>query len=289
MFELVLGRVRGAFGALSWPSAQRWGRRLGLLGWRLKARDRERVSTHLAVAFPELTDAERLALGRASFGHLGTCLGEALHLFDRPPEEVLRWVEIEGWQEVEAVRRDGRPIVILSAHCGNWELLSATNLSHGLGLLALARELEDPVLASAIVTFRQRLGTVTVARGSSRARSAMLRALRSGGAMVVLIDQDIRAESVWVPFFGKLAHTPLAAANLALRLGACVVPAFSHREADGTHKIRFHPCLDLPREPCAATAVMTRSIEEQIRRHPEQWVWHHRRWRRRPPEESAGS
>lgn len=289
MFELALGCLRSAFGTLSWSAAQRLGRGVGRLGWRLKSRDRQRVLTHLTIAFPELAARERQARGRASFEHLGACLGETLHLFHRPPTEVLRWVEVEGWQEVEAARRQGRPIVILTAHCGHWELLSSTNLSHGLGLLALARELEDPVLASAIVDFRQRLGTVTVGRGSRRATSEMLRALRSGGAMALLIDQDIHAESVWVPFFGKLAHTPVAAASLALRLGATVVPAFAHRRADGTHQVIFHPRLELPPEPCAATAVMTHCIEEQIRRYPEQWVWHHRRWRRRPPEESVAA
>ncbi|MCG8462195.1 MAG: lysophospholipid acyltransferase family protein, partial [Holophagales bacterium] len=76
---------------------------------------------------------------------------------------------------------------------------------------------------------------------------------------------------------------PTAAAELALRLGAAVVPTFSERLDDGSHRLTFHPPLDLPEDLTEATARMTAAIEAQIRRRPEQWVWMHRRWRQRPP------
>jgi len=111
--------------------------------------------------------------------------------------------------------------------------------------------------------------------------------LRGGGALALLIDQDIDTEGAWVPFFGRAAFTPLAAAHLALRLDAAVVPVFAERLDDGDHLLRFLPPLQLPADPTAATAAMTAMIEAQIRRRPEQWVWMHRRWRRRPPGEAA--
>jgi KDO2-lipid IV(A) lauroyltransferase len=242
------------------------------------------VLDHLAIAFPELSEAERRDLARGCFRHVGLSAAELLHLWGRRPDYAERHVRIEGFEVIEALRREKRPIFILTGHCGNWELISIANLKHQLGLSAMAREVVGA--AQVAEDLRAHLGTISLPRGKRRAVSGMLRVLRSGGALGMLIDQDFETDGVWVPFFGKLAFTPTAGAGLALRLGAAVVPTFAERLEDGSHRVRFHPPLDLPDNVTGATAIMTRAIEEQIRRRPEQWVWMHRRWRRRPLGES---
>ena len=120
-------------------------------------------------------------------------------------------------------------------------------------------------------------------RGSEGAARQLLAALRKGGALGMLIDQDTKVDGVWVPFFGRPAFTPVGAAKIALRQNTAVIPTFIERLEDGRHLATFHPPLDLPDDPTEATALMTTKIEEQVRRRPEQWVWRHRRWRRQPP------
>lgn len=286
----TLRALRLGFGVLTWGGAQRAGRVLGRLAWWVAARDRRRALDHLAIAFPELPDDERRALARRTFLHLGASAGELLHLWGRRPEAALRHVAVEGFDVIEELRCRGRPILVLTGHCGNWELISIANLSHGLGLTAMAREVEGA--AQVAEDLRAHFGSVTLPRGRRRAISGMLRVLRSGGALAMLLDQDIDTDGVWVPFFGRPAHTPSAGAELALRLGAAVVPVFSERLEDGSHMVRFHPALAMPGEASAAgieeaTARMTAAIEEHIRRRPDQWVWMHKRWRRRPPAEAA--
>ncbi|MEM9597420.1 MAG: lysophospholipid acyltransferase family protein, partial [Acidobacteriota bacterium] len=279
--------LRGAtwlFGSVPWPVAQRLGSLLGRLAWRVNGRDRRRTLDHLAIAFPDMDPRQRRALGHASLRHLGTSVGELLHLLRRPPGEAQKHVRVEGFEEIERLRTEGRPIVVLMAHCGNWELTSVANLSHGLGLAASARELDEEVLHDLAVRLRARLGSETIPRGSRGAGRQLLRVLRSGGALAMLIDQDLKAPGIWVPFFGRMAHTPPGAAEIALRFGAAVVPTFCERLGDGSHILRFHPTLDLPDDVTGATAVMTAAIEKQVRRRPEQWVWLHRRWRRPPPD-----
>lgn len=276
----------GTLGRLSWSSAQRRGRNLGDLFWYLGPKDRKRAHEHLGIAFPELEADARLRLARSCFRHLGTSLAELLHLRARPPAEAGKKVEVVGFETIEHIRTTGQPILVLTGHCGNWELISAANGTHGLGLAAMARRNDDPLLDQQIVALRGHLGTDTIARGASHSSRKLLSTLRRGGALAMLIDQDIRTDGVWVPFFGRLAHTPLAAAHLALRLGAAVVPTFAERLETGSHRVTFHPPLDLSSDATEATAEMTLAIEQQIRRRPEQWVWMHRRWRRRPPEES---
>ncbi len=264
-------------------TAQSFGRALGSLGWALAGRDRRRTLDHLEIAFPERSEADRDALGRASFRHFGTMLAECLWLRSRDAAEVSAWVDLEGWEEVERVRASRRPILIVTGHCGNWELLAAALNVRGLGMAVVARELDDPGLQGSLLALRDRFGTRTILRGTRGAARDLLRTLRSGGALGMLIDQDTDVEGVWVDFLGRPAWTPVGAAEIASRLGAVALPTFIERRPDGRHCARILPALDLPADPIAATQTMTDAIVAQIRRVPEQWVWLHRRWRRRPP------
>lgn len=278
----LLQGLAAVFGRLSWPAAQRLGRGIGSLGWRVSRRDRRRTLDHLAIAFPDLSPAERERLGRASFRHLGVTLAESLHSLSRSGEELLAHVSVEGWEEVERARAAGKPILILTGHCGNWELLAATINLRGLPLSVVARALDHPALHEMLAGLRRRFGTETIARGSEGAARQLLATLRQGRALGMLIDQDTKVDGIWVPFFGRPAFTPVAAARIALKQGAAVIPSFIERLPDGSHRAVFFPPPELPADAVEATALLTRRIEEQIRRVPEQWVWLHRRWRRQP-------
>jgi KDO2-lipid IV(A) lauroyltransferase len=280
-----LGRLLDLFfSRLSWHRSQRLGRSFGRVAWRLARRDRKRTLDHLAFAFPELSNGERDSLAERCFAHLGTVLGECLYLRHCPPAELSRHVELSGWEHVEAARAQRRPVVIVTGHCGNWELLAAILNARHLGMLVVAREIDEPGLQTMLLDLRARFGTRTIVRGTPGAARALLGALRGAGALGMLIDQDTKVDGVFVEFFGKPAWTPVGAAELALRFDAAVLPTFIERRPDGSHRAAIHPELALPTDPTAATALMTAAIEAQVRSHPEQWVWLHRRWRRRPGE-----
>ena len=285
-YGALAGAVRflgAGFGLLPWRLCQRLGRGLGSLGWRVSRRDRRRALDHLALAFPDLHSKDLQRLGRDCFRHHGTSLAECLHLLSRDCAAVGRWVEVEGWEEVERLRAAERPILILTGHCGNWELLAAAINCRGLGMAVVARLLDEPDLQKMLAGLRERFGTPTIARGSEGAARQLLNTLRRGGALGMLIDQDTKVDGVWVPFFGRLAFTPVGAAKIALRQKTAVIPVFIERLENGHHRVTFHPSLDLPEDATEATALMTAKIEEQVRKRPEQWVWMHRRWRRQPP------
>ncbi len=232
--------------------------------------------------------AERRALARRSFAHLGEVLGECCYLHHCSAADVSSHVTLAGWEHVEAARAQRRPIVVFTGHCGNWELLAAALNVRGLGMIVVAREIDEPGLQKMLLDLRARFGTRTIVRGTPGAARALLGALRGAGALGLLIDQDTKVEGVFVQFFGRPAWTPVGAAELALRFDAAVLPTFIERLADGSHSACIHPALALPTDPTAATALMTAAIEVQIRAHPEQWVWLHRRWRRRPEPASPG-
>ena len=289
-WRLVRGRLLAALlrplaallGRTGLAGVQRIGRWIGRAAWFAGRRDRRRALAHLALAYPDLPESERRRIARGSIVHQGIVLAETLHLSRRSCADVERYVETEGWEEVAALAAAGRPVLILTGHCGNWELLAALINCRGLAMRVVGRRLDEPDLQELLLAARRRFGTETIERGAPGSSRRLLRSLREGGALGMLIDQDTKVEGVWVDFFGRPAYTPVGAAKIAAKVGAAVVPSFIERRADGRHLARFLPPIDLPEGPAEATARMTAAIEAQVRRVPEQWVWMHRRWRRRP-------
>lgn len=278
--------VAAALAWLPWPLVLAFGRGLGHLLYRLNGRERRRMDEHLAIAFPERRADERRRLARACAAHHGMNLAEDLHLLVRGPERIVPRIEVVGWEHVEAARRAGRPVLFATGHCGNWELLGAVVGSHDMKAFGFARELQHSVLHDALLRLRRRLGGGTILRGERGDLRHLRQVVRGEAALAILIDQDTKVDGVWVPFFGRPAYTPTAAAELASRHDMAVLPTFFERLADGTHRCTFMPPVELPDDITAATSELTATIERQIRRVPPQWVWMHRRWRRQPPDGS---
>ncbi len=273
-------------GVLSPAGIVRLGRSVGMLMWR-GGRNPRRARAHLAMAFPELSEAERESIVRRCAQSQAIALLEGLQILARGAGRILERVEVEGWETIAELRRKGQPFVIMSAHFGNWELIPAILLERGIQLYGFAREVRTPFMQKPVERFRERVGLKVILRGTSNAAYRFREAIRGKHPIAMLIDQDTRVESDWVPFFRRMAYTPLGAARIALKYHRVVVPMFVERREDGRYVARIDRPLDIPRDPVEATAIMTRAVEAAVRRCPEQWVWHHKRWRTRPPDERA--
>ncbi|HEY1334099.1 MAG TPA: lysophospholipid acyltransferase family protein [Myxococcaceae bacterium] len=262
------------------------GRRIGdVLWWILPRRRRVALRNIERSLGRELTPAEVRRLGRRSFQHLGMNLVEACRYFLRPTEVMLSRVHVEGVEHLRRAAADGRGILVLTAHYGNWELLAAAHGLTGLPLSFVVRPLDDPILDDLADRFRQRTGAERIVK--HRAVREVMQALRRGRMVGILLDQNAtRGEGVFVPFFGVPASTSKGLALLALRTGAPVVPIFLRREPDGRHCMDVRPPLPAPAggDVQAYTAAFNAAIEAAIRRAPEQWLWMHARWRTQPRE-----
>lgn len=282
------GALRRALAAIAFVgrrlplrAGQRIGAALGSMAYLVAVRDRRKAIENMRVAFPEWSDARRSAVARAMFRHLGTSLFEIMwlpNMRDTAPTTTL-----EGFDRVLEFVHGGRSVVAFTGHCGNWEWLAYSAGLHA-PVTVLQRERTEAGVNELITGIRAKAGVQTIDRGSTATGRELIRAMRKPGFVAFLIDQSIRAESAKVPFFGKPALTPIGPATLAIRTGALAVAVFVERRRDGTHFIRFGEPIETTRDddPIALTARMTREIEEQIRRVPEQWVWFHERWRDRP-------
>jgi Kdo2-lipid IVA lauroyltransferase/acyltransferase len=270
-------RLAGAMGA--------W---LFRLGWYLARTDRKRSLESLARAFPKKSEAERTELSKACFEHLGQMAGElvAVREIDRNLAQWVEWPEASQRVVKDGLAR-GKGIIFVSGHLGSWELLARTVALHGYPCTTIAKETTDHRTTALIERFRESGKLHSIWRGRDGAAKKMLKVLKSGEILGLLIDQDTDVQSVWVPFFGHPAKTPRAAADLALRTGATVIFGACRRVKPNRYLLLMEE-IPLPTEGdteekvLALTANLTLRIESSIRAAPEQWVWMHRRWRHQP-------
>jgi KDO2-lipid IV(A) lauroyltransferase len=254
----------------------------------LSRRDLGRAREHVLRAFPELDATRRDRLVRRCARHLGRTLGEVVWLAGASAEQVASVCSLSGVEHLRDALSRGRGAVLVTGHCGNWELLNARLGVAEVPMTIAVRAVDHRGIDQLATVLRSRHGAEVVPRGPTAGRK-LARALIGGRVAGLLIDQDLRdAPGVFVPFFGHPTWTPSGAATLALRLSCPVVPAFVHRLPGGRHRAEVHPPLQLPEHGdlgdrvVEVTAAATRAIEDQVRAHPEQWVWMHRRWRTRP-------
>lgn len=283
--------IRGAVAALDRLTIRRAGRIgewIGALGYRPLGIRRAVVERQVRAAFPGLAEPEVLRIARASYEHLGRTSIEAALLAGYSPAQVRAMFEgIDNGEALTAAFAEGRGVLLVSGHLGNWELAGAFVASSGVPIEAVARGMENPLFDRYITRTREGLG-MTIVHDADAVRRVP-RAMREGKAIAMLVDQGAAGlASTWVPFFGRYAKTPRGPAVFALRLGAPVVFATALRQRSGKYVMHYervpvHPTGDRDADVDRIVADYTATLERWIRRAPEQYFWHHRRWKHQRP------
>jgi KDO2-lipid IV(A) lauroyltransferase len=230
-----------------------------------------------------LADAGRIADG------VFESLGRLAATFARFPaitrENVHRWIRYQGLEHFTAAQARGRGVLVATAHLGNWELSAYAHALMTAPLHVVARPLDNPRLDAFVERCRGLSGN-TVIRKKEAARE-ILGALRAGGAVGILVDQNVTPEEgVFVDFFGMKACAGTAFVKFAHHAGAAVVPGFAlWSAAEKRYLLTFLPEIPMTGDVALDTQRVHALLESVIRRHPEQWLWIHRRWKARPPGE----
>jgi KDO2-lipid IV(A) lauroyltransferase len=246
------------------------------------------VERQVRAAFRELPDAEVRRIALASYANLGRTSLEAALLSALSREQVLAMFErVEGADVLERARARGAGVLLVSGHLGNWELAGAYVAASGVPIEAVARGMENPLFDRYLTQARQALG-MTIIHDAEAVRRVP-RAMREGKSVAMLVDQGAAGlASSWVPFFGRFAKTPRGPAVFALRLGAPVVFATALRQPSGKYVMYYEevpvtPTGDREADVDRIVADYTSTLERWIRRAPEQYFWHHRRWKHQRP------
>jgi KDO2-lipid IV(A) lauroyltransferase len=237
---------------------------------------------NLAAAFPEKSAEERNQIRRSMWDNLGRVVGEYPHLARFSPKGEDPRISYNFPPGMTAENLIHQPLIFLSAHLGNWEMMPIIGEQLGFDGAAVVRPPNNPYIADWVARQRRINGPATLIAKHNAARP-MLAQLKAGKMLCMLVDQKLR-EGVAVPFFGRDALTTPAPAALALRTGARIVFASNRRLPGARFHVTVLPALDFvpggdePRDIQALTAAITARIEEMVRDNPGQWLWIHQRW-----------
>jgi KDO2-lipid IV(A) lauroyltransferase len=287
------GAVRGAVGvlsAMSWDHAVGIGARVAALGYRPLGIRRRVVETQIATAFPEWDAAHVRQVARAAYENLGRTSVEAALLPTLSNERIVSLFDGEGdWPVMAQAYAEGRGVIVVTGHLGNWELAGSYIAARGVPVEGVTRRMTNPLFDRYLTKTRQRGGLGVIA--DSDAVRRIPRALRAGHVVAMVSDQGTKGmASTFVPFFGRLAKTPRGPAVFALRSGVPVVIGTAVRLPSGKYRALVEPVEvvetgDREHDVDTVVARYTAVLERWVRAYPEQYLWHHRRWRRRPEDE----
>jgi KDO2-lipid IV(A) lauroyltransferase len=282
----AVAAVAAAVRALPQWASLALGAAIGSAFYVVDAPHRRLTVANLSAAFPHKTPAEIRAIARGVFAHFGSLLTELLRFSGLPPAKMLASIEFEGEERVTHALAQGKGALFITGHFGYWELHALAHALRFPPIGVVVRALDNPRLNAWIEQMRTSTGNSVIhRRGALR---QILKALADNRGVAILIDQHIQtSEAVVVDFFNRPAATTSAVAALALRTGAPIVPVFAVRLPGGRYRMIYeHPVAPPPADHPDAVRELTQRctdvLEMYVRRHPNNWLWMHRRWRDLP-------
>ena len=243
------------------------------------------ADANLRRAFPEMDEAERTEIILRVWDNLGRNVAELPHLAHFQRTAAGPGWELQGEEHLAALRQSGAQALFFSGHFGNWEIVLPIAARLGLPVSGFYRASSNRRVNAVIQGLRHAAlgpGVSMFAKGSQGARAA-LRHLQEGGSLGFLVDQKMN-DGIGVPFFGRLAMTAPALAQLALRFGTPVIPIHVVRLGPARFRLVCEAPLQVTvtgnrtADVYALTLAMNETLERWVRADPASWLWLHRRW-----------
>jgi KDO2-lipid IV(A) lauroyltransferase len=278
------------FRLLPRPACLWIGQAFGGLVFRFDREHRRLALANLEIAFGPAAEPARRRIARDSFRHFGRVTADSLKWTHLRASRRARLLKVEGEERIRQALRQGKGALIFSAHFGNWEV-AAEAVAALAPLSVVARPLDNPLVEAELARFRKRLGARIISK--FQAAKPILQALRRNELVAILIDQNVlRSQAVFVDFFGRPAATTPALASFHLRTRSPLIPVFCSPGPRSSYLVKvgdalaFHPSGELDRDVLKITQACTKMIETEIRENPGLWFWFHNRWKTRPEAEA---
>lgn len=283
MFQFIIYRI-GLFLVLnlSLKSAYSLAKFISGAQYLLSRRDRNIVKNNLRAIFPEKTKAQIRAMSRQVFINFGKYLADFLRFSKIDKEFIKRNIKIEGLRYVDEALKQGKGVIVISAHIGNWELAGAAMGILGYDVVAVVLRHADNKVNNFFNRQRETKNMHVTTVG--KAARACLRALKENKLIALVLDRDFTGHGMVVDFLNKKAMIPKGAAVFHLKTSAPIIPAFLVRCENDTFKFIFEPPFkfnlsgDKERDTEMITRECTALAEKYIRAYPEQWFMFRRYW-----------
>jgi Kdo2-lipid IVA lauroyltransferase/acyltransferase len=262
-------------------------RSLFSLFYHLDTRHRLITLYNLQRSFPEKDKKEILRIAKGVYRHFALVAAE---FFDLPAinrENIHQCVKVEGLENYYSAIAQGKGLLTIIAHFGNWELMTFALPIYLKAVDIVYRPLDNRILDNMVEYVRTMQGNSLIPKGGSGKK--IMELLKENHLIGILSDQNVDTyEGVFVDFFGRPACTGVGLAVMAMRSGAPVIPLFMVRQQSGKYKLIVKPAIeavctdDYQADIRVNTQRFTKIVEEIIREYPEQWFWFHQRWKTKP-------
>jgi KDO2-lipid IV(A) lauroyltransferase len=262
----------------------------GALAYNLDGRHRKIALKNISTALPELDDSEAKNAIRECYRYFGQYLFDMLRSLHGSNKKLYEQCQFSGIDNLKTEIEKKKGVILFTGHYGAWEMMAAAQGAKGFPMSVVARTLDNPYLEKLLRKFRMRTGNSVIEK--SQGFRPMLRTLKEGKPLAILIDQNVTTEDrIFVDFFGRPASTTPALALLKLKTDCALIPCFSRPLSDGSYRFEYGKPLDVvltgerKQDIFRITQACTNMIEEAIRKHPQYWLWMHRRWKTQPSAE----
>lgn len=266
------------------PLGLQWrlGKLVGELAWRFIPQRRHITEVNIRACFPELSESEQQALVRKTFHSNGIGMMELGQAWFRDPADFADITAIHGLEHLNRALEAGKGVLLLGGHYSTLDL-GGSLVTEVIEADVMQRDHNNPLMNAIMTRARERRYGVAL---NSKDLRGLLKRLKANRTVWYATDQDYgRKGIVFAPFFGIPAGSITATSRIAERSGCAVVP-FSHfrREDKPGYDIYFHPALEnFPSgDDLADATLVNQTIEQEIRRQPDQYLWMHRRFKTRP-------
>lgn len=264
---------------------------LGNLAYYIFKEAREITINNLTQVFGHQKNKnEIITLSKKVFCMIGKNAGDIIRALPIDSlSQLEKFIKVEGEEYLKAAVAKGKGVILITGHIGAFELIGSYLGLAGYRPLAIGTALKDEKLNKLLLHNRTSRGIEAVERGKETFR--LIKALKSGRIVIMLIDQDTRVKSRFVNFLGKPAATPIGAALMAQKTAAAVVPIYISMQSDHSQLIEVFPEVpiisagDEEENLIENIQRISDTTEAAILRNPEQWVWMHERWKTQPGEE----
>ena len=244
-------------------------------------RSNKTSNSNLTIAFPELDEYEKDKIVNDMWATYGKIFAEYIFIKDfRQSARFSKKVVIENQKGLEEVKQKKKPVIFISGHFDNFELMAMHIERSGINLAAIYRPLNNKFLNPIMENIRKKyICKKQIQKGISGTKE-LLREFKNGTSIALMIDQRV-SEGVKCDFFGEEALTTTIPAQFIKKFDAEVVPIYIERSIDDNFKIKIFDNIQFSKDDSIEkiTLELNKILEKMIITNPKQWIWTHNRWK----------
>ncbi len=237
--------------------------------------------SNLSKAFPNLDQIQKKTIIKKMWGNYGKILAEYIFIKDfRLSKKFSEKIIIENEKELEIVKKNSQPVIFISGHFNNFELMAMQIEKSGINLTALYRPLNNKFLNPIMEKIRKKYICKTQVKKGISGTKELLKNFKNGNSIALMIDQRV-SEGINSNFFNQKALTTTIPAQFVKKFNAKIVPIYIERTKENKFKIKIYETLEFSKNETleSITLNLNKILEKMIIKNPDQWIWSHNRWK----------